>query len=101
MKYFQHLAHVAESVKEVKEAMRQKVLISGIESVHQALIENPTCLPLGPEHEVHGINVRNCSYFNSNTLPLKITFIGSDNELLPAIFKVQSFVYDILIIIIR
>lgn len=76
--------------------MRQKVLINGIESVHQALTDNPTCLPLGPEYEVYGINVRNCSYFNSNTLPLKITFIGSDNELLPAIFKVQTFLHQTL-----
>lgn len=31
---------------------------------------------------------RSCSYFNSNTLPLKINFIGSDNAVIPAMFKV-------------
>lgn len=56
--------------------------------VHQQLSDKPTSLPLGPELEVTGVNVRNCSYFNSNTLPLKISYINSDGEVLPAIFKV-------------
>lgn len=69
--------------------MRQKSLVAGMDEVHQDLLEKPTCLPLGPELEVSGVNVRNCSYFNSNTLPLKITFVGPDAEPLPAIFKVS------------
>lgn len=69
--------------------MRQKILCAGMDGVHQELLDKPTSLPLGPELEIIGVNVRSCSYFNSNTLPLKISFIGSDNELLPAIFKVN------------
>ncbi|EDV96661.1 phosphatidylinositol 4-phosphate 3-kinase C2 domain-containing subunit beta [Drosophila grimshawi] len=83
----QNLAKIAESVKEAKESMRQKSLAAGMDMVHMDLQVEPTCLPLGPELEVSGVNVRNCSYFNSNTLPLKITFVGPDAEPLPAIFK--------------
>ncbi|XP_067613396.1 phosphatidylinositol 4-phosphate 3-kinase C2 domain-containing subunit beta isoform X2 [Eurosta solidaginis] len=81
------LARLAESVKEAKESLRQKTLCFGMETVHQQLGDKPTSLPLGPELEVTGVNVRSCSYFNSNTLPLKISYIGSDGEMLPAIFK--------------
>nr|CAA63485.1 phosphoinositide 3-kinase [Drosophila melanogaster] len=83
----QKLTTIAESVKEAKESMRQKSLAAGMDEVHQDLLEQPTCLPLGPELEVTGVSVRNCSYFNSNTLPLKINFVGPDAESLPAIFK--------------
>ncbi|XP_030373429.1 phosphatidylinositol 4-phosphate 3-kinase C2 domain-containing subunit beta [Scaptodrosophila lebanonensis] len=83
----QDLAQTAECVKDAKESMRQKILTTKMDVVHQDLTNQPTCLPLGPELEVTGVNVRNCSYFNSNTLPLKISFIGPDAEPLPAIFK--------------
>ncbi|KAM7355935.1 phosphatidylinositol-4-phosphate 3-kinase catalytic subunit Pi3K68D isoform 2-T2 [Cochliomyia hominivorax] len=82
-----NLANVAETVKEAKESLRQKFLCAGMDSVNQELLDKPTSLPLGPELEVIGVNVRSCSYFNSNTLPLKISFIGPDSEILPAIFK--------------
>lgn len=75
-------------MKGAKETSRQRSLVAGMDQVHQDLLDEPTCLPLGPELEVMGVNVRNCSYFNSNTLPLKITFVGPDAEPLPAIFKV-------------
>ncbi|XP_037934157.1 phosphatidylinositol 4-phosphate 3-kinase C2 domain-containing subunit beta [Teleopsis dalmanni] len=81
------LAKVAENVKEAKESVRQKTLCLGMDIVHQDLIDKPTSLPLGPELEVTGVNVRSCSYFNSNTLPLKISYVGPDTEILPAIFK--------------
>ncbi|XP_018801021.1 PREDICTED: phosphatidylinositol 4-phosphate 3-kinase C2 domain-containing subunit beta [Bactrocera latifrons] len=81
------LASLADSVKQAKESLRQKTLCFGMESVHQQLNDKPTSLPLGPELEVTGVNVRSCSYFNSNTLPLKISYINSDGEVLPAIFK--------------
>ncbi|XP_073842946.1 phosphatidylinositol-4-phosphate 3-kinase catalytic subunit Pi3K68D [Musca autumnalis] len=82
-----NLANTAEKVKEAKEAMRQQFLCSGMDKINQELLDKHTSLPLGPELEVSGVNVRNCSYFNSNTLPLKISFVGPDNEPLPAIFK--------------
>jgi len=87
------LADVAQHVKSAKESMRQKTLVQGLESVNQILLERPTSLPLGPGLEVTGVNVRNCSYFNSNTLPLKINFLCPDGGLLPAIFKVKTFTF--------
>lgn len=81
------LAETAANVKGAKESLRQKTLIQGMEMVNQMLAERSTSLPLGPEQEVTGVNARTSSFFNSNTLPLKITFIGADRSLLPAIFK--------------
>lgn len=75
-----------------KESLRMQTLKQGMDNVHKILEANPTTLPLGPGLEVTGINTRSCSYFNSNTLPLKINFIGPDKELLPAIFKVFNFI---------
>lgn len=81
------LADIASNVKQAKESVRQKVLVYGMENVNQILLEQPTALPLGPGHEVTAVNARNCGYFNSNTLPLKIMYVGPDRMPLPAIFK--------------
>lgn len=83
------LGDVAQNVKQAKESHRNKVLMNQLEKVHHHLIERPTSLPLGPEFEVTGIQCRSSSYFNSNTLPLKINFMGPDNEIIQSIFKVS------------
>uniref|UniRef100_A0A1B6CT28 Uncharacterized protein n=3 Tax=Clastoptera arizonana TaxID=38151 RepID=A0A1B6CT28_9HEMI len=82
------LFEIAENVKSTKESLRLKSLISSLESLHGNIEATPTCLPLSPSLEVHGIQVRTCSYFPSNTLPLKINFNGGDNGIISAIFKV-------------
>uniref|UniRef100_W4VRG7 Putative phosphotidylinositol 3 kinase 68d n=1 Tax=Corethrella appendiculata TaxID=1370023 RepID=W4VRG7_9DIPT len=81
------LGDAAQSVKLAKESHRLQILKQHLESVNQSLRECPTSLPLGPALEVSGISVKNCNYFNSNTLPLKISYMGPDKQLLPAIFK--------------
>lgn len=81
------LADVASNVKQAKESVRQKVLVQGMENVNQILMQQPTALPLGPSYEVTSINSRNCGYFNSNTLPLKLSYMGPDRLPLLAIFK--------------
>lgn len=81
------LAQVAKSVKESKDSVRLKEMQKGLEGIQQTLMDNPTILPLGPGLEVSGISIRNSNYFNSNTLPIKIAFVGPDKTLLPAIFK--------------
>lgn len=81
------LADVASHVKQAKESVRQKVLVHGMENVNQILLEQPTALPLSPSFEVTAVNSRSCGYFNSNTLPLKVSYIGPDRMILPAIFK--------------
>lgn len=87
------LADIAQNVKVGKETSRQRTLIQGMELVNQMLMERQTSLPLGPGYEVTGVQIRNCSYFNSNTLPLKINFFGPDNTIMPAIFKVIHIIY--------
>lgn len=81
------LDDVAKSVKLAKESSRLSILRQKIENVHEILYENSTSLPLSPGIEVKGIQARTCSYFNSNTLPLKINFMGPDKLIIPAIFK--------------
>lgn len=85
-----NLLDVAHSVKSTKESLRIQTLVRDLEWVHRSLEENSssTCLPLSPALEVSGIQVRTSSYFPSNTLPLKINFIGSNSGIIPAIFKV-------------
>ncbi|XP_049937857.1 phosphatidylinositol 4-phosphate 3-kinase C2 domain-containing subunit alpha isoform X1 [Schistocerca serialis cubense] len=83
-----NMYETAEKVKSTKESLRLKVLIQELEVLHHSLNENPTCLPLSPSLEVGGIQVRTCSYFPSNTLPLKINFLSTESGIIPAIFKV-------------
>lgn len=64
------------------------VLCNGLENVHHNLTDTPTSLPLSPTLRVTGVQVRTCSYFNSNTLPLKINFLADDGSIIPAIYKV-------------
>ncbi|XP_039295233.1 phosphatidylinositol 4-phosphate 3-kinase C2 domain-containing subunit beta isoform X3 [Nilaparvata lugens] len=89
------LYDVAESVKATKESLRMKTLASALEELHHSLQASATCLqasatclPLSPSLQVAGIQVRTCSYFPSNTLPLKINFLSVDGDVIPAIFKV-------------
>lgn len=75
------------------------MLLNSLEGVHHSLVDNPTSLPLSPTLRVNGIQVRTCSYFNSNTLPLKINFLAHDGSIIPAIYKVLlvSIVFFLLI----
>lgn len=87
---FQTLYDVAENVKNTKESLRLKTLLQALEGVHDTLQDNVTCLPLKPSLEVNGIQVKTCSYFPSNTLPLKISFKTVEKNIIPAIFKVSK-----------
>ena len=49
---------------------------------------NPTLIPLSPGLVACGVDPRSSSYFPSNTLPLKLSFLSGSNEVIPAIFKV-------------
>ncbi|GBM21548.1 Phosphatidylinositol 4-phosphate 3-kinase C2 domain-containing subunit alpha [Araneus ventricosus] len=84
------LSAIADTIKNTKESLRLNILFHKLEKTHHYLVENPTCLPLSPSWEVCGMDVKSCSYFTSNTLPLRLTFhtpemTGTNNE---AIFKV-------------
>ncbi|KAG6448082.1 phosphatidylinositol 4-phosphate 3-kinase C2 domain-containing subunit alpha isoform X2 [Manduca sexta] len=82
------LSEVALSVKLAKEGARARALSAGGARLAALLRRQPAALPLALHHQVHDVDVKSCSYFSSNTLPLKINFIGSDNAIIPAMFKV-------------
>lgn len=88
----QSLVDIAENVKSTKDcSYRMTSLTRDLELLEHVFEEiGPTCLPLSPALQVRGIHVRSCSYFNSNTLPLKVMFLGVDGGTTPAIFKVNS-----------
>ena len=52
-------------------------------------------LPLSLSMLVSGLNIEKCSFFNSNTVPLKLTFINHDpfGTDIPIIFKVCHYVW--------
>ncbi|KAI5637162.1 phosphatidylinositol 3- and 4-kinase domain-containing protein [Phthorimaea operculella] len=82
------LSEVAMSVKNAKEGQRQRALLVGGERLSAMLRHAPAALPLALHRYVRDVDVKSCTYFASNTLPLKINFIGTDNALVPAMFKV-------------
>jgi phosphatidylinositol-4-phosphate 3-kinase len=82
------LDEVAKSVKHAKDSLKLPILRQNVDNIHQMLSENSTSLPLSPGLVCSGVSVKTCSYFNSNTLPLKINFIGPDGLVVPAIYKV-------------
>lgn len=87
-----HISGICDHVKRAKESQRLSTLLMELETVHHFLEQNKTtALPLSPSMTVSGLYVKDCSYFPSNSLPLKLVFKNADegNGLsLDAIFKV-------------
>ncbi|XP_036923113.1 phosphatidylinositol 4-phosphate 3-kinase C2 domain-containing subunit beta isoform X3 [Sturnira hondurensis] len=84
------LAKLAQQVREATPSARQGILRNGLEEVKQFFALNGSCrLPLSPSLLVKGIVPRDCSYFNSNAVPLKLTFQNVDplGENIRVIFK--------------
>ncbi|NXU01186.1 P3C2B kinase, partial [Buphagus erythrorhynchus] len=70
----------------------QGILREGLEDVAQFFKAHGSCrLPLSPSLLVKGIVPRDCSYFNSNAVPLKLSFQNVDplGENIRVIFKVS------------
>ncbi|NXP93497.1 P3C2B kinase, partial [Passerina amoena] len=68
----------------------QAILREGLEDVAQFFKAHGSCrLPLSPSLLVKGIVPRDCSYFNSNAVPLKLSFQNVDplGENIRVIFK--------------
>ncbi|RWS05589.1 phosphatidylinositol 4-phosphate 3-kinase C2 domain-containing subunit alpha-like protein [Dinothrombium tinctorium] len=86
------LSFVSETLKTTKESLRLSNLLLNLESVHDFLILHPTPLPISPSMEVTGLDVKSCSYFTSNTLPLKLVFKSFETKSalssMEAIYKV-------------
>lgn len=97
----QYLNEAAREVKQSKDSTRHPVLHRHLENLHLHLAEVPTPLPLSIGSIASGIDLKNSSYFPSNTVPLKICFhsnASSDpnsefNPIIPAIFKVFFMIY--------
>uniref|UniRef100_G1MV66 Uncharacterized protein n=1 Tax=Meleagris gallopavo TaxID=9103 RepID=G1MV66_MELGA len=78
------LARLAQQVRDAAPSARQ---VGGLEEVKQFFKANGSCrLPLSPSLLVKGID---CSYFNSNAVPLKLSFQNVDplGENIRVIFK--------------
>jgi phosphatidylinositol-4-phosphate 3-kinase len=76
----QQLDSCADLVKSTKESQRLNTLLRELEPIHSSLGNNSTSLPIGPSLQVNGLEVRLCSYFPSNTLPLKLAFHSAEPE---------------------
>uniref|UniRef100_A0A672YWS0 Phosphatidylinositol-4-phosphate 3-kinase, catalytic subunit type 2 beta n=1 Tax=Sphaeramia orbicularis TaxID=375764 RepID=A0A672YWS0_9TELE len=84
------LAVVAQKVRDATLSNRQCVLREGLEEMKQFFSVNSSCrLPLNPALLVRGINIQSCSFFNSNAVPLKLSFQNLDplGENINVIFK--------------
>ena len=71
------LTDVAEKVKKSKENLREDVLRSELGKIPQETLERLR-LPLNPGVEVTAVLADDCSYFNSNSVPLRLLFKNSD-----------------------
>ncbi|XP_064425351.1 phosphatidylinositol 4-phosphate 3-kinase C2 domain-containing subunit beta isoform X2 [Latimeria chalumnae] len=84
------LAKLAQKVREAAPSSRQTILREGLEEVEKFFTVNTSCrLPLSPSLLVRGINSKTCSFFNSNAVPLKLSFLNMDplGDKINVIFK--------------
>ncbi|XP_048467764.1 phosphatidylinositol 4-phosphate 3-kinase C2 domain-containing subunit beta [Rhincodon typus] len=73
------LAKIAQKVRDIAPSSRQTVLRESMEEVQQFFNVQDHCrLPLNPSLLANGVNPRACSFFNSNAVPLKISFTNAD-----------------------
>ncbi|XP_075869462.1 phosphatidylinositol 4-phosphate 3-kinase C2 domain-containing subunit beta isoform X2 [Nelusetta ayraudi] len=73
------LSKVALKVREATPSSRQVVLREALEEMQQFFSVNSSCrLPLNPALLVRGLNTQLCSFFNSNAVPLKLSFHNLD-----------------------
>ncbi|KAM9302106.1 phosphatidylinositol 4-phosphate 3-kinase C2 domain-containing subunit alpha [Gastrophryne carolinensis] len=81
---------VAEKVRQASGSARQVVLQEGMERVQLLFKKNKIRLPLNPSMEAKTLNVKACSFFNSNAVPLKVTMLNTDpmGEEINSMFKV-------------
>ncbi|XP_067915047.1 phosphatidylinositol 4-phosphate 3-kinase C2 domain-containing subunit beta-like isoform X2 [Heterodontus francisci] len=78
-KLIDRLAEVAEKIWAADQSKRSTLLMKEIEEVEKFFYQEHVCrLPLNPAFAVKGIDASACSYFTSNAVPLKISFINAD-----------------------
>uniref|UniRef100_A0A674ALB2 Phosphatidylinositol-4-phosphate 3-kinase catalytic subunit type 2 alpha n=1 Tax=Salmo trutta TaxID=8032 RepID=A0A674ALB2_SALTR len=84
------LGALAEKVRQAGGSTRQVVLQEGLERVQSFFQRNSCRLPLSPSLEAKQLNIKSCSFFNSNAVPLKLALVNSDplGEEINVMFKV-------------
>ncbi|XP_062351972.1 phosphatidylinositol 4-phosphate 3-kinase C2 domain-containing subunit alpha isoform X3 [Cinclus cinclus] len=86
----QLLGMVAERVKQTSGSARQVALQNGMERVQLFFLKNKCRLPLNPSLVAKELNIKACSFFSSNAVPLKVALINADplGEEINVMFKV-------------
>ncbi|XP_070686235.1 phosphatidylinositol 4-phosphate 3-kinase C2 domain-containing subunit alpha [Pempheris klunzingeri] len=84
------LGAVAERVRQAGGSARQVALQEGLENVQNFFQRNSCRLPLSPSLVAKELNVKACSFFNSNAVPLKLALVNADplGEEINVMFKV-------------
>ena len=73
------LTEVAEKVKKSKESARGETLHAELANIPREALRRLR-LPLNPGVEIMGLLVDECSYFNSNSVPLRLVYQNSDDH---------------------
>ncbi|KAI4826261.1 hypothetical protein KUCAC02_021902 [Chaenocephalus aceratus] len=72
------LGAVAERVRQAGGSTRQVALQEGLENVQNFFQRNSCRLPLCPSLVAKELNMKACSFFNSNAVPLKLALVNAD-----------------------
>ncbi len=80
----------AAQVQSAHDSQRSRALKNAVGRIDAKLKSEglQTAVPLSPSLVASGIQVESCSYFNSKTLPLKISFESEDQKPFNVIFKI-------------
>nr|XP_040139676.1 phosphatidylinositol 4-phosphate 3-kinase C2 domain-containing subunit alpha [Ictidomys tridecemlineatus] len=91
-KLVQLLGGVAEKVRQASGSARQVVLQRSMERVQSFFLKNKCRLPLKPSLVAKELNIKSCSFFSSNAVPLKVTMVNADpfGEEINVMFKVSK-----------
>uniref|UniRef100_A0A3Q3F3G5 Phosphatidylinositol 4-phosphate 3-kinase C2 domain-containing subunit alpha n=1 Tax=Kryptolebias marmoratus TaxID=37003 RepID=A0A3Q3F3G5_KRYMA len=84
------LGIVAERVRQAAGSTRQVALQEGLENVQNFFQRNSCRLPLSPSLVAKELNIKACSFFSSNAVPLKLALVNADplGEEINVMFKV-------------
>ncbi|XP_056138610.1 phosphatidylinositol 4-phosphate 3-kinase C2 domain-containing subunit alpha isoform X2 [Lampris incognitus] len=84
------LGAVAERVRQAGGSTRQVALQEGLENVQNFFQRNSCRLPLSPSLVAKELNIKACSFFSSNAVPLKLALVNADplGEEINVMFKV-------------
>ncbi|XP_012581098.1 PREDICTED: phosphatidylinositol 4-phosphate 3-kinase C2 domain-containing subunit alpha isoform X3 [Condylura cristata] len=96
-KLVQLLGGVAEKVRQASGSTRQVVLQRSMERVQSFFLRNKCRLPLNPSLVAKELNIKSCSFFSSNAVPLKVTMVNADpmGEEINVMFKAsENFIYS-------